>query len=391
MSYDIVIVGAGLFGSTCAHELSRKGFRCLVIEKRNHVGGNCHTERVDGITLHKYGPHIFHTSNRSIWDWINQFAQFNHYRHHVKVNFNGKIYSFPPNLSTFYALWGIKTPKEAKEYIDRMKVNTANSQNVEGWIVSQYGRQLYEIFVRGYTKKQWSREPSELPASLLKRIPVRFSYDDAYFTDRYEGIPLGGYTPIVQQLLSAADVRLCTDYFEDRKTFDAMGRRIIYTGPLDRFFECRFGSLEYRGCRFIEELLEMQDFQGVAQMNYTSEKVPYTRIIEHKHFEFRRQNVTWISREYPARATDGFEMYPVLTEDNVKMRDRYNDMARLPACRKVYFGGRLAEYQYYDMHQVIGAALACSRRVEADLRAELSRTSFMPGNGLPSASVYGVG
>lgn len=368
-NYDVLIVGAGFFGSTCAYELAKCGFRCLVIERRNHIAGNCYTETKDNINIHRYGPHIFHTSDRAIWEWINQFASFNRYRHHVKVTFNGRIYSFPINLSTFNELWGIRTPAEAMKHLMRIRVPDTDQANVEGWVVGQVGQELYEIFVKGYTEKHWNRKATELPASIVKRIPIRLTYDDNYFDDAYQGIPIGGYTPIFEKLLHGIEVRLNTDYFAGRTDFDGSARAVIYTGPVDRFFGYKFGRLEYRSIHFEDCLHELSDYQGLAQMNYTSHDVEYTRIVEHKHFEFGQQPVTWITKEYPAACTGiGEEMYPVRDTRNLTILKRYQALLGESACEKYYLGGRLAEYRYYDMHQAIGAARQLVAKIERDLR-----------------------
>ncbi len=366
--YDFLIVGAGLFGATCAYELTRRGFHCLVVEKRSHLGGNCYTEVRDGINIHVYGPHIFHTASQAIWQWMGQFAAFNHYRHRVKVNFNGRIYSFPPNLSTFNELWGIGTPTAARRHFDSLDHTNGPADTLETWSVSKVGREIYDLFIKGYTEKQWMKSPTELPASIIKRIPVRLTYDDSYFEDPYQGVPIGGYSRIFQQLLSGSNVLLNTDYFEDRTHFDAMAARILYTGPIDRFYDYRFGKLEYRSVRFEHELLEIPDFQGIAQMNYTSAQVPYTRIVEHKHFEFGKQPVTWITKEYPVQCTEGqLEMYPIRDSKNIAVLERYHKLRRHPEYLRYFFGGRLAEYQYYDMHQVIGSALHRVEEIVAEM------------------------
>ncbi len=374
-TYDVLIVGAGLFGAVCAHQLVEGGFRCLVIEKRTNIGGNCYTEVKDGISVHKYGPHIFHTSDKRIWDWINQFATFNHYRHRVRVNVEGRIYSFPINLMTFHEVWGIRTPREAMAQLERVRIQGATGDDLESWIQSHVGRELYELFIKGYTEKQWNKNPAELPSSIIRRIPIRFTYDDGYFEDPFQGIPIGGYTPIFEKLLSGVDVMLGTDYFDDRPRFDSIAKRTLYTGPIDRFLEYRLGKLEYRSIRFEHERLDIPDFQGIAQMNYPSAQIPYTRTIEHKHFTFGKQPVTWITREYPVCSTQGEdEMYPLRDRNNIKLFSQYLAICKSSQFRRFYFGGRLAEYQYYDMHQIIAAALNRSAHIANDLIA-----SALPG------------
>jgi len=356
--YDFLIVGAGLFGATCAYELSARGQNCLVIEKRRHIGGNCFTEPRDGITIHRYGPHIFHTSDERIWTWIRQFATFNHYRHRAKVNLHGKIYSFPLNLATFNELWGITTPNDAKAHLDSIAIPNIDVSDLEGWALSKVGSEIYHKFIKGYTSKQWGCDPSCLPASLIKRLPIRLSYDDSYFVDPYQGIPIGGYTPIIEKLFARCRVLTNVDYLRSKSELDRSARHVIYTGPLDAFHEFRFGKLDYRSLCFSHELLETNDFQGIAQMNYPSQSIPYTRIIEHKHFEFGCQPVTWISKEYPASLKDGEgEMYPIPDKDNMERANKYKERSKDSYFRKYSFGGRLAEYRYYDMHQAIGSAL----------------------------------
>lgn len=376
--HDVLIVGAGLFGAACGYELTRRGARCLVLEKKKHVGGNCYTEQWDGINVHVYGPHIFHTSHKPTWDWINQFATFNHYRHRVKVVHGHQLYSFPLNLSTFYQLWGVRSPEEARQRIEDHKVACNSEESLEAWAISQVGRDLYEIFIKGYTEKQWGRLASDLPAAILKRIPIRLTYDDDYFSDKYQGIPIGGYTPIFEKLLAKAHVQTNVDYFDDRTYFDSLAERVIYTGPVDRFHEYCFGKLEYRSLRFEHQRLETSDFQGIAQLNYSSVDVPYTRIVEHKHFEFDRQRpVTWITREYPVEAGDGCdEMYPIRDDKNLETLRRYQNLSKRPEYGSYYVGGRLGEYRYYDMHQVIEAAVRLAHNVEQDLRESPRNKGF---------------
>jgi len=356
ITHDALIVGSGLFGAVCAHELTKAGFSCLVLEKRDHIGGNCYTERRDGINVHAYGAHIFHTHNRQIWNWINQFCEFNNYRHKVKVNYRGRIFSFPVNLETFQQLWAIQTPAEAQAVLAKVRVPNSHPQNIEEWVLAEVGQEVYQTFFKGYTEKQWDRPPSQLPVHIIKRLPIRFTSSDLYFDDAYQGIPKGGYTQIFDTLLKHSDVRLHTDYFDNRAMFDACAHIIIYTGPIDRFFDYKLGRLDYRSLRFRHLCLPMPDYQGVAVMNYTAAEIPFTRIIEHKHFEFGTQEATWITEEYPqATAQTGEPMYPVRDDQNSRLAQAYQDMARSKT--RVLFGGRLAEFRYYDMHQVIGSAL----------------------------------
>jgi UDP-galactopyranose mutase len=351
--YDYLIIGSGLFGSVCARELTDMGFKCLVVEKRQHIGGNCYTENVDGINVHKYGPHIFHTSNKKIWDYVNRFAEFNHFRYTPKVSYKGNIYSFPINLMTLNQVYGIKTPQEAKYKLDSVKVHTDAPKNLEEWILSQVGPELYEIFIKGYTTKQWGRSPKELPASIIKRLPIRLTFDDNYYFDTYQGIPIGGYTQIFQKLLEGIDIQLEIDYFNNREHFDSIATNVIYTGPVDQFYDYKFGKLEYRSLRFETKRLDIADFQGVAGVNYTEESIPYTRIIEHKHFEFGKQEHTVITKEYPSLSGEPY--YPINDEINNARYKQYKTLMEKET--KYIFGGRLADYQYYDMHQVIGSAI----------------------------------
>ena len=354
--YDYLIIGSGLFGSVCARELTDAGFKCLVIDKRNHIGGNVYTENIKGINVHKYGPHIFHTSNKKIWDYVNKFIEFNHFSYRPRVNFNNKIYSFPINMMTLYQLWGVTNPKEALEKINKVKINIKNPSNLEEYILSKVGKEIYETFIKGYTKKQWEKDPKDLPVSIIKRIPIRLTFDDNYYFDKYQGIPIGGYTKLINNLLREVEVKTNIDYFKNKAELDLVSRKVIFTGKIDEYFNYKFGELEYRGLNFKQEILDIDNFQGVAGMNYTSEKVPFTRIIEHKHFEFGKQKHTIITKEYPKRASkNDIPYYPINNKANNK---RYSKYKKLAEKTNVIFGGRLAEYKYYDMHQVIGSALS---------------------------------
>lgn len=350
--YDYIIVGAGMFGSVCAREITDAGYKCLVIDKRNHIGGNCYTEEVDGINVHVYGAHIFHTSSKEIWDYMNRFCTFNHYVNRPKVNYNGKIYSFPINLMTLNQIYGVNTPFEAEEMMKDKRINIAKPANLEEWILSQVGEEIYEIFIKGYTTKQWGRDPKLLPSSIIKRLPIRFTFDDNYFNDIYQGIPIGGYTPIFEKLLKGIDVLLETDFFNVKDEMMNQCKKLIYTGPIDRFFDYKYGKLEYRSLRF-ENKIVRGDFQGNAVVNYTSADVPFTRIIEHKHFEFNNAEKSIITYEYPS--IEGDPYYPVNDSNNNLMYNLY----KKELGEKVIFGGRLADYKYYDMHQVVGSALKC--------------------------------
>lgn len=351
--FDYLIVGSGIFGSVCARELTDLGYKCLVLEKRDHIGGNCYTENIDGINVHRYGPHIFHTSDKKVWDYINRFADFNNFSYRPKVNYKGKLYSFPINLMTLYQVYGVTTPDEAFRKLEDIKVSIENPKNLEEWILSQVGPELYNMFVKGYTKKQWKRDPKDLPASIIRRLPIRLSFDDNYFEDTYSGIPIGGYTQIFENLLKGIEVKLNTDYFENREYFDSIGKKIIYTGPIDKFYSYEYGKLDYRSLRFETVSLNMSDYQGVACVNYTDEEVPFTRIVEHKHFEFGKQKNTVITFEYPE--SSGEPYYPINDNKNNEIYKKYKNLMGKET--KYIFGGRLADYKYYDMHQVIASAL----------------------------------
>lgn len=354
MYYDYLIVGAGLFGSILARELTDKGYSCLVVDKRKHIGGNCYTENIESINVHKYGPHIFHTSNKEVWDYINKFTQFNNYVHRPKVTYRGKIYSFPINLMTLYQVYGVSTPEQARKRLEQVRIKElAENKNLENWILSQVGPELYEIFIKGYTTKQWNRHPDQLPFSIISRLPIRLTYDDNYFNDTYQGIPVGGYTQIFDKLLKGITVRLGVEYLEHRYLFDRMANKIIYTGPIDAFYEYKFGKLEYRSLKFENKILDTPDYQGVAIMNYTESSIPFTRITEHKHFEFGKQDITVITSEYPQNTGEPF--YPINDTENNNRYLKYKEL--MNAEKSIIFGGRLADYKYYDMHQVIASAL----------------------------------
>jgi len=354
--YDYLIVGAGIFGSTCAYELSKKGKRCLVIDKRDVVGGNCYTENVDGIHVHKYGAHIFHTNDKQIWDYINQFAEFRQYNHNVVANYHGKIYTLPFNLWTFNQIWGISNPELAKLKLEEIRFK-GKVTNLEEQAISMVGEEIYQILIKGYTEKQWNKSCKELPSSIIKRIPVRFNWDSNYFNDRYTGMPIGGYTQIFERMLAKSDVELGVDYFEEREYHDALANKIIYTGPIDRFFNYRFGKLEYRSLRWETESLEIESYQGNPVVNYTDLETEFTRILEHKWFDYQGQKNTIISREYPAEYDGSNEpYYPIRDEKNTKIFEMYDEMTK--SYPNHIFGGRLASYVYYDMHQVIGQALS---------------------------------
>jgi UDP-galactopyranose mutase len=357
--YDFLIVGSGLFGSTFAQQANERGYRCLIIDKRSHIGGNCYTENVEGINVHKYGPHIFHTSDKRIWDYVNRFAEFNNFVNRPKVNYEGNVYSFPINLFTLYQLFGVKTPEEAESVLEKVRIHNTSPRNLEEWILSQVGEEIYQKFIYGYTKKQWGRDPKELPSSIIKRLPIRLTYDDNYFSDTYQGIPIGGYTKMIENMQKGIEIRLGVDFFTDRRELEKIAKTIVFTGAIDEFFNYSLGSLEYRSLKFETQFMEdVPDYQGNAIINYTEESVPFTRICEHKHFEFGRSKSTVITREYPDNWVVGKERYyPVNNSENNIRYVEYKKMADSLG-EKYIFGGRLAEYKYYDMHQVIGSALA---------------------------------
>lgn len=362
--YDYLIVGAGLYGAVFAREAKKAGKSCLVIDKRDHIAGNIYTKEVEGIQVHEYGAHIFHTSNKEIWDYVNQFAEFNQYINSPVAVYKDELYNLPFNMNTFSKMWNIRTPQEAREKIAEQiaELNITNPQNLEEQALSLAGKDVYEKLVKGYTEKQWGRDCKELPAFIIKRLPLRFTYDNNYFNDRYQGIPIGGYTAMVEKLLEGIEVRLEVDYFSDKAGFDAMAETVVYTGQIDKYFDYSLGVLEYRMVRFETETLDCENYQGNAVVNYTEREVPYTRIIEHKHFEFGKQPKTVISREYPSEWSKGEEpYYPINDEKNSKL---YAEYAKLAAGEKnVIFGGRLGEYKYYDMDKVIESALKKAREV----------------------------
>ena len=355
--YDYIIVGAGLFGAVVAHRAHKVGKRVLVIDRRAHIGGNCYCEEHGCIFVHKYGAHIFHTSNREVWDFVNQFVEFKPFIHSPLANYKGEIYPLPFNLNTFERLWGVTTAEEAQAKIEEQRLQLDHEpQNLEEQALSLVGRDVYEKLIKGYTEKQWGRDCSELPAWIIRRLPLRFERNNNYFNDLYQGIPVGGYNPLIEGLLEGVDVQLNTDYFSAREVFDAMAERVVYTGEIDRFYNYQFGALEYRSLRFEEESLAQADFQGAAVVNYTDRETPFTRIIEHKHFEDRGTLHTIITREYPMAWSEGAEpYYPVNDERNTLLYAKYRALA--DAESKYIFGGRLAEYRYYDMHQVVERAL----------------------------------
>lgn len=354
--YDYLIVGAGFYGSICAHELTKAGKKVLVIDNRRHIGGNCYTENKNGVNIHEYGPHIFHTSNEEVWNWVNQFAKFNNYIYTPAANYKGEIYSLPFNMWTFNKLWGVVTPEQAKKKIEEQSsIIKGEPTNLEEQAIKLVGVDVYEKLIKYYTIKQWKKDPQFLPKEIIKRLPVRFTYDNNYFNDKYQGIPIGGYTQIFEKLLTGIEVRLGCNYFDGGLPHH---KKVIYTGPIDKFFNYSHGQLEYKTTKFKHVKFDAQNYQGAAVINYTDKETDYTRTIEHKHFEKNNQtDSTWVTWEYPAdyKADKTEPYYPVNDSENNKKYESYklasNDL------KNIHFGGRLAEYKYYDMHQVIESAL----------------------------------
>ena len=356
--YDYLIVGSGLYGTTFAYKAKQAGKKVLVIEKRPHLGGNVYCESIEGINVHKYGAHIFHTNNKEVWDFVNSIVEFNRYTNCPVANYKGELYNLPFNMNTFSKMWNIKTPSEAKAIIEKQieELNITEPQNLEEQALSLVGTDVYEKLIKGYTEKQWGRNCKELPAFIIKRLPLRFTYDNNYFNDRYQGIPIGGYTKIVEKMLEGSDVLLDTDYFEFIKDNEGIADKVLFTGMIDEYYDFCYGHLEYRTVRFETEVLDCDNYQGNAVVNYTDREVPYTRIIEHKHFEFGKQEKTIISREYSTEWEPGMEpYYPVNNERNNDLFEKYKALADKE--EKVIFGGRLGNYKYYDMDKVIIAAL----------------------------------
>lgn len=366
MRYDYLVVGAGLFGATFAYEAKKRGKSCLVIDKRDHIAGNIYTKEEDGINVHVYGAHIFHTSDKEIWEYINQFAEFNNYINSPVAVYQDELYNLPFNMNTFSKMWGIRTPEEAKQKIAEQiaELNITEPKNLEEQALSLVGRDVYEKLIKGYTEKQWGRSCEELPAFIIKRLPLRFIYDNNYFNDRFQGIPMGGYTQIVEKMLDDIDVRTNEDFFELKKSgklsdgTEVSYDKILFTGQIDEYYDSKFGPLEYRSVRFETEKLDCENYQGNAVVNYTEREVPYTRIIEHKHFEFGKQPTTIISREYSSEWKPGVEpYYPVNNDKNNELYEKYAALAKEEG--NVIFGGRLGQYKYYDMDKVLMAALDC--------------------------------
>ena len=360
--YDFIIVGAGFFGSICAYELNKRGYKVCVLEKRNHIGGNCYTENRNNINIHMYGPHIFHTSNERVWEWINNITTFNNFTLRPVANYKGEIYSLPFNMFTFSKMWNISQPEEAKEIIRKQSEIIDEPTNLEEQAIKLVGSDIYHKLIKGYTTKQWKKEPNKLPKEIIKRIPVRFTYDNNYFNDKYQGIPNGGYTQIFEKLLDGIEVILNTDYLQNKEHWDSLTNKIIYTGPIDKYYNYKFGHLEYKTTNFIHKYIDVENFQGTVMMNYTDIETPYTRIIEHKHFENVISDDTWISEEYPSDyIPDSTEpYYPVNDKNNNDIYNKYKEESLKE--NNILFGGRLAEYKYYDMDKVIESSLEMAQK-----------------------------
>ena len=368
--YDYLIVGAGLYGAVCARELADAGYKILVVEKRNHIAGNIYTENINKINIHKYGAHIFHTNNKEVWDYINKFAVFNRYTNSPIANYKGDLYSLPFNMYTFNKMWNIVTPQDAKRILDEQRKEIDHEpENLEEQAISLVGRDIYEKLIKGYTEKQWGRKCRELPSFVIKRLPVRFTYDNNYFDALYQGIPMGGYTKMIENMLNGLEVRLNTDYLKNKKYFSSLTNHIIFTGPIDAYFDYCLGKLEYRSLRFEMELLDISNYQGNAVINYTDRDTPFTRIIEHKWFEFGKDEknndipFTVITKEYPSEWKPGCEpYYPINDQRNNDLYNRYKKLAEKE--EKVYFGGRLGLYKYFDMDRVVQEALDITRELK---------------------------
>lgn len=358
--YDYLIVGSGLFGAIFAYEANKKGKKCLCIDKRSHIGGNIYTKEIEGIQVHQYGAHIFHTSNKEVWEYINQFAEFNRYTNSPIARYKEELYNMPFNMNTFNKLWNVVTPKEAKAKIEEEKKEAGiiEPKNLEEQAISLVGKTIYEKLVKGYTEKQWGKRATELPSFIIKRLPVRFTYDNNYFNDTYQGIPIGGYTKIIEKMLQGIEVKLNCDFFEHKKELQNIAKKIVFTGPIDKFYDYQFGELEYRSLRFETEILEEENYQGNAVVNYTEYEIPYTRIIEHKHFEDNTASKTVITKEYPDNWNKEKEpYYPINDTKNNELYQKYEELAKKN--ENVIFGGRLGQYKYYDMDKVILEALNC--------------------------------
>jgi len=362
--YDYLIIGSGLFGSTFAQLAAKDGSKCLVIDKRGHTGGNIVCQKINGINVHKYGAHIFHTSNKEVWDFVNRFVPFNNYRHSVLAKFKNEVFNLPFNMNTFYQLWGVITPEEAREKIieQRTKSDINEPKNLEEQAIYLVGYDIYEKLIKGYTEKQWGRSPKELPSFIINRLPIRFIFDNNYYNDLYQGIPVGGYNRLIEGLLAGCKVQVNANFFHNRAELETIARNIIYTGRIDEYFDFKNGKLEYRSLHFENEILQSENFQGCPVVNYTEKEIPFTRIIEHKHFEFGTQPSTVITREYPVRWEEGKEIfYPINNDYNNALYQKYRELADNEP--NTYFGGRLADYAYYDMDQVIEKAIELYQKV----------------------------
>jgi UDP-galactopyranose mutase len=358
VKYDYLIVGSGLFGAVFAYEMANAGKKVLVIEKRDHIGGNVYTEEREGINIHKYGAHIFHTSDKDVWDYINKFTDFNRYTNSPIAIYKDELYNLPFNMNTFHQIWGVKTPKEAKEIIEKQKeeYGVENPKNLEEQAINLVGIDIYEKLIKGYTEKQWGKKCTELPPFIIKRLPVRFTYDNNYFNDLYQGIPIGGYTKIIEIMLKDVEVKLNTDFIEEREKWEKIASKILYTGMIDQYYDYCYGELEYRSLKFQHELKDTENYQGNAIVNYTEAEIPYTRIIEHKHFENEITNKSVITKEYPKTWEKGQEAYyPINDDKNTKLYEKYNKLTKEE--KNTLFGGRLAKYKYYDMWEIIKEAL----------------------------------
>ena len=363
--YDYLIIGSGLYGSVFAHEMTKKGKSCLVIEKRNHIAGNIFTEKIEGINVHKYGAHIFHTSNKVIWDYVNSFVEFNRFTNSPIANYKGELYNLPFNMNTFYQLWGVKTPEEAIKKIEEQKAEYSHivePKNLEEQALVLGGTDIYEKLIKGYTEKQWGRPATEIPAFIIRRLPFRFTFDNNYFKDIYQGIPVDGYSKLIEKMLEGVEVIKDVNYFDNRSTWNEIADKIIFTGKIGEFYDYKFGELEYRSLHFETEILNVSNFQGNAVVNYTEKEIPYTRIIEHKHFEFGTQEKTVVTKEYPHEfSKDNESYYPINDDKNQAIYEKYKLLSQND--NKIIFGGRLAEYKYYDMHNVIEKALELTQKL----------------------------
>tara|TARA_Y100001970_G_C14231075_1_gene858670 strand:+ start:2093 stop:3205 length:1113 start_codon:yes stop_codon:yes gene_type:complete len=364
MKYDYLVVGSGLFGSVFSEQARKKGKKVLIIEKRDHIGGNIYTENINGIQVHKYGPHIFHTNYEKVWNYVTKFTTFNRFTYMPMANFEGKYFNLPFNMNTFNQIWGLTNPKDVLEKIKSQTAHLEDQKpkNLEEQAIKLVGKDVYETLIKGYTEKQWGRKATELPPFIIKRLPVRFTFDNNYFNDKYQGIPEGGYTKLIESILEGIEVKTNTDFFKDKDYWLKTAKKIIFTGPIDEYYDYVFGNLEYRSLKFENEFLEEDNFQGCAVVNYTSSKVPFTRIIEHKHFDNSDQKGSIITKEYPQDwSIDKERYYPINDEKNNEIYKKYKELSLKD--EKVYFGGRLAEYKYYDMHMVIGSALSKSEKI----------------------------